>query len=383
MGKIKVGALGMLDEHKFRRLSSLREDWINDGDDMLINPEYKLNKIANELKPNSLIVQVKKVLKENEKYKTIVLNSCNGEELPIFEAGQKISITLSIKDKFYSRPYTITCSPSRALYGEYRITLKDSDDIVDKYLFNDIKLDEKITISSPFGEFYYNKIRDMKNVIAIINDKGIMPIYAMVQAIIDGTLNFNLNIFYSEKKEENLLFKEELMNYDSSSTKINVNFVLSEEEKEGFMTGFVSYDKMKPILNEDTSIFISGNEGMYKYLDKEIEKFKLPKKFVRYDSFFPKCNIRRVVKYNLSIYINNEKYVIPCYNNKTIMKAIEEGGIYIPSRCQNGSCGFCRSELVLGDVKVINDKRTSADKKFNFIHPCSTYPLSDIEIIVR
>ena len=65
------------------------------------------------------------------------------------------------------------------------------------------------------------------------------------------------------------------------------------------------------------------------------------------------------------------------------MEAIVYGGIYIPSKCQNGSCGFCRSELVCGEVKIVNDKRTKADKKYNYIHPCTTYPLSDLEIIVR
>ena len=48
-----------------------------------------------------------------------------------------------------------------------------------------------------------------------------------------------------------------------------------------------------------------------------------------------------------------------------------------------GSCGFCKSELLSGEVKIVNDKRDSIDKKYNYIHPCCTYPLSDIKIIVR
>mgnify|MGYP003308156798 FL=1 len=38
------------------------------------------------------------------------------------------------------------------------------------------------------------------------------------------------------------------------------------------------------------------------------------------------------------------------------MQALMDGGVYIPSKCHNGSCGYCRSELVLGEVKIINDK---------------------------
>ena len=191
---------------------------------------------------------------------------------------------------------------------------------------------------------------------------------------------------------------EDLGAFDYSQTLLNIvvpiaflcvweavlKFVLAEEEKDGYLTGYVSTDKIKSVYRDgETSFFVAGDEGLLKYLDKELEEFKLPKKFIRYDSFLPVCNTKRVVKYNLGIYVNGEKFDIPCYNNKTLLQAIEDGGIYIPSKCQVGVCGLCRSELVKGEVKIINDKRSDADKKFNYIHPCSTYPLSDIEIIVR
>lgn len=227
-------------------------------------------------------------------------------------------------------------------------------------------------------------MRDEENVIAIVSDGGIMPIYSMIKAIIDGVDNYKLTIFYSEKNEKDLVFKKKLLEYNEVSNKVKVNIVLSEEKKAGYMSGFVSLDKIKKEYDSgNTSIFIAGNEGLLKYLDNELKDLSIPKKFIRYDNFLPRCNIRKVVKYNLILYIKDEKYEIPCYNNKTIMKAIEESDIYLPSKCQNGSCGFCRSELLKGEVKIVNDKRTMADKKYNYIHPCATYPKSDIEIIVR
>ena len=122
---------------------------------------------------------------------------------------------------------------------------------------------------------------------------------------------------------------------------------------------------------------------MLKYLNKELESLKLPKKLIRYEDYLPVCNIKKVNTYKLTLLINNEKYEVPCYNNKTIIQSIYESGIYIPSKCNVGSCGFCKSELLSGEVKIVNDKRDILDIKYNYIHPCSTYPLSDIKIIVR
>ena len=385
MEKIKMSSLGLFDEQKFKKIANDREEWLNSGDDMLLNNAYQMNKLAREVDPIQLVVTVSKIFLETEKYKTFLLTSKNGESLPLFKAGQKISITLRIDDKYYTKAYTLVSSPNESINGEYRITVKnDKNNPVDDYLFNKAKIGEKFNITSPFGDFYYSSIRDQKNIIAIANDEGIMPILSMMRAIVEGSLKANLTLYYNEKTEDDILYKDDLLELADKSDKIKVKLVYIDENRKGCLSGYITVEMLEEeIVPNNTSIFISGNEGLLKYLNGELEKLKLPKKFIRYNSFLPVCNIKRVVKYKLSIYVNNEKYELPCYNNKTIMQALMDGGVYIPSKCHNGSCGFCRSELVMGEVKIVNDKRTSVDKKYNYIHPCCTYPASDIEIIVR
>ncbi len=44
--------------------------------------------------------------------------------------------------------------------------------------------------------------------------------------------------------------------------------------------------------------------------------------------------------------------------------------------------GSCRSLLLGGDVFIApeSDDRRAADRKLGYIHPCSAYPLSDLEL---
>lgn len=385
MEKIKMSSLGLIDEHKFKKLASDREEWLLSGEDMLLSNSYEVNKLANIVQPSEVIVGINKAVLETKEYKTISLIARNILELPLFNPGQKISITLKIDDKYYTKAYTLVSSPNDSLNGKYMITVKnDKENPVDNYLFNEAKKGERIVVSNPFGDFYYNPIRDHKNIIAIANDDGIMAILAMMKAIVEGNLDCSLSLYYSEKTEANLLYKDELIELSEKSDKIKVKIILIDENKKGYLSGYVTTEMLKEdIIENDTSIFISGNEALLKYLNTELEELKLPKKYIRYNSFLPVCNIKRVVKYKLSIYVNNEKYELPCYNNKTIMQALMDGGVYIPSKCHDGSCGFCRSELISGEVKIVNDKRTYIDKKYNYIHPCTTYPLGDIELIIR
>ena len=49
-----------------------------------------------------------------------------------------------------------------------------------------------------------------------------------------------------------------------------------------------------------------------------------------------------------------------------------------------GGCGWCGSRLVSGNVYVVKDYdgRRKADIKFGYFHPCSSFPLSDIEVSI-
>ncbi|MBP5311296.1 MAG: (2Fe-2S)-binding protein [Clostridia bacterium] len=71
-------------------------------------------------------------------------------------------------------------------------------------------------------------------------------------------------------------------------------------------------------------------------------------------------------------------------SDETLMKAIERSGIDIPSKCMSGACGFCHTKVISGDyyIPVSRDGRREADKIYNYIHPCCTFPRSDMEILL-
>ncbi len=380
---IKFNLNTLLNDNSLKSISKKREDYLNSGEDTLIVTNKYVDKLKEKLYKDEIVVEIKKI-EDYSKYKVITLCSLNEEELPIFKAGNKISITIEIDNKYYSNAYTIVSSPNRCFNGEYKIVILDKDTIIDRYLFSRVEVGERVVISNPFGEFYYNKLRDKDKVIAIVSSEGILTIMAMIYSLIDNVDDYKLTVFYTEKCFENILFYEELVRINKMFSNIDIKFLLSNEDRDGFIKGYVTKKMIKDLIkNNNYSFFLSGTEGMLKYLNKELESLKLPKKLIRYEDYLPVCNIKKVNTYKLTILINNEKYEVPCYNNKTIIQSIYESGIYIPSKCNVGSCGFCKSELLSGEVKVVNDKRNILDKKYNYIHPCSTYPLSDIKIIVR
>ena len=64
--------------------------------------------------------------------------------------------------------------------------------------------------------------------------------------------------------------------------------------------------------------------------------------------------------------------------------ALERAGLTVPSRCRSGECGWCRTKVISGDffAPAEHENRRYADKLSGYIHPCSTFPLSDMVLEV-
>ena len=111
----------------------------------------------------------------------------------------------------------------------------------------------------------------------------------------------------------------------------------------------------------------------------------MPKKAIRRDASccgdLPEESPSQVT---LTVRMRDEVYTLAARTNETLLTAMERAGLNAPNKCRAGGCGFCHSKWISGSYKVAEgrDGRREADRKFGFIHPCVTYPLSDMEIDV-
>lgn len=79
-----------------------------------------------------------------------------------------------------------------------------------------------------------------------------------------------------------------------------------------------------------------------------------------------------------------EEKTVTGSTDDSLLQILEKNGIAAPSHCRSGECGWCHSRLVSGEVYAPTsvDGRREADKKFGFIHPCVSFPLTDLTIEV-
>jgi len=61
------------------------------------------------------------------KDKKITIKSLENNSFPQFKAGQKISVTVKIDDKFYMAPFSLASNPAKSFVGEYTIIVKKDE----------------------------------------------------------------------------------------------------------------------------------------------------------------------------------------------------------------------------------------------------------------
>lgn len=236
-------------------------------------------------------------------------------------------------------------------------------------------------LGDPSGDFCYEPLKDAKHVVALAGGSGITPFYSMAQAIADGTEDFRLTIFYGAKTEKDIIFRSELDKL--ASEKIRVIYVLSDEEKEGFEHGFIGAELIQKYVSGDFTVMMCGPQAMYAYADGQLAAFSLPLRRVKKEA---NCVGVRDVKpqtFTLTVHIGFETFSVPADARETVLTAMERAGLHVSAKCRAGGCGFCHSKLVSGKFSLAGaDKRRLADAKFGYIHPCCSYPDSDMELIV-
>ena len=159
--------------------------------------------------------------------------------------------------------------------------------------------------------------------------------------------------------------------------------VLSEEEAEGYRHGFITADLLKEYIDDDTSVFMCGPDAMYRFVQDELNSLGFDSSKIRQErNSVGDRKVSEIKLFRLTAHIRDAVYELEAANNETLITALERAGIPAVVRCRNGSCGFCHSRVVDGEyfIDSKDDFRRAADKKFNYIHPCSTYPESDMEI---
>ena len=381
---------------KAEKLKKQREEtqeipWYYDGLENLcdrIHPGKQLLKITD----------IKALSHDTKLYRFISAN--NIKPLAPFRAGQYIGLIVEINGVRTSRPYSILSSPNQLAYYELGIRKKE-DGFLSPFIFENAKVGDIFEATEPLGNLYYNSLFHGKELVFIAGGCGITPFISMLRDISERAIALNISLIYGCLAEKDILFRDELEDIQKRRSNVKIKYILSEPEPDWKgECGFITRDK---VLNEIGSIkdkyfYIVGNRPMYQFIKEEMKELGVPKHRMYYEAFGVPEDITQVMgwptevddskKVKISIefrkFIKTEKIEFEAFCNEPLLNSLErtkELALYIDNGCRSGECALCRTKMISGKIFVPPEVTIrEVDKDFGFIHPCISYPLTDIQL---
>lgn len=390
----------------FTRLAASRAAHIQNAVARSFPPEesYSANRLAEELHPAHQYLVVQKVTELADDMRCYTLApdiEAGTEKIAWFSAGQYLSLNLEIDGMPVTRAYSISSSPRSTLSGTIEISVKRvPGGLVSNHILDTWKPGTKVDASGPLGTFTYERLRDAHTVIGLAGGSGITPFLSMARAIAEGDEDFDLVLLYGCRNLEVMAYREELTELAQKTSKVTFVPVLSdiaegEDVPSGCERGFITADLIRAYAPKGSySVFACGPQAMYRFLDTELPKLGIRRKFIRRELMGELHDPKKLDGYpvdakvpeTISVTVVREgmKEVVKGSSNDSVLQILEKNGIACPSHCRSGECGWCHSRLVSGDIfcPASVDGRREADLKFGYIHPCASFPLTDLEIEV-
>ncbi|MGN0485696.1 MAG: FAD-binding oxidoreductase [Acutalibacteraceae bacterium] len=396
-----ASSIKSLSMKKFLPMQKARQARFETGADAIPDAPDHAKDLAKALHPKRQFLKVSAVTQRAPDCKsfTLVPDPSRGtKDLAYFGAGKYLTVFQEVSGLPITRAYSISSSPSDSLKGIYELTVKRVDGgLLSNYILNNWEVGTEVEVSAPSGNFEYQPLRDATKVIGLAGGSGITPFLSMANAIADGDEDFDLTLLYGSRNRENILFREELDEIAARTTKFRVVHILSDADCElpdGAERGFITAELIQKYApeNEPYSVFLCGPQQMYAFADKQLEKLGLERKYIRHEMFGEFHDPKQQPDYpsdvpetvSITVTVQDETKTVTGSTSDSVMQILEKNGIAVPARCRSGECGFCHSHLLSGEVYVPKNMeyRRMADHKFRCIHPCCSFPLTDLTLNV-
>lgn len=382
--KFKKQMFGFMDMLRFKKLVPNRREALASGANTPLPQEYRTNELAKRLHPGMMDVELTAVRQVAAGMVELTFKRLDADAFPFFRAGQYVSLQGRVGESVVSRPYSIVSSPRQALANELVLGVADAG-FFSGWLNREAKPGDRFRMSEPTGEFHYETLRDKKQIVCIAGGAGITPFISMARSMADKDEAYEMILFYGARDEAHLAYQAELDELCQKAG-LRVVYVLSDEEKSGFAHGFITADLMEQFVDiKECTFFLCGPKAMYDFIDSQLASYQLPVKAVHRDATCcPNLKIDAPRTFRLTVHIRDEVFTMDAAEHETLLTAMERAGVPAPNKCRAGGCGYCHSKWIAGEFRIAEgrDGRREADRKFGFVHPCVTYPLSDMEIDV-
>lgn len=256
-----------------------------------------------------------------------------GKPLPGFSAGAHIAVRVP---NGMLRKYSLCNDPAER--DRYQIAVKreingrgGSCSLID-----DVNVDDEVTITAPVNDFGLPP--RAQDFLFIAGGIGVTPIMAMIRQVMAEGKRFRL--FYCSRSPETTAFRDEL-----SAPEFRDKVVIHYDQGDATR----SLD-LRPILAERKNrehLYCCGPRPLMEAVRAMTDHWSPTA--VHFEAF-SEAETHKADDKPFKVRLARSGDVLEVPTDKTILEVLRAHGLDVPSSCETGTCGTCRTKLLAGEA---------------------------------
>ncbi|MFQ5820685.1 MAG: ferredoxin--NADP reductase [Candidatus Heimdallarchaeota archaeon] len=200
-----------------------------------------------------------------------------------YKAGQFFVIDIPVDGEKYRHHFSFSSSPTEKGYLEFTTKMSDSDF---KKALQKLNPGDNVYLKGPFGKFTLDE--GIKKIAMLAGGIGITPFRSIIKDSVDKNRALNFILLYGNHREEDIIFREEFDEIQSSIHNLKVVHILLEpsESWNGY-TGFIDSKIIQteiPDYNE-RHFYVCGPPKMIEVMEKILQELNIPKDQIKTEAF--------------------------------------------------------------------------------------------------
>lgn len=311
-----------------------------------------------------------------------------------YQPGQFLTLELPVPGKPIHRTYTISSSPSRPLSISLTVKAQGAS-IGTRWMLDNLREGTRIRAIGPGGIFVPDVPAD-KKLLLISAGSGVTPMMAITTYRWDLGGQPDICFVQCARRPSELVFRRRLEHMATRLPSIKLHFVVEQDDPHDpwsgyrgtfnqLMLGLMAPDYLErevyccgpePFMQVVRDMLIGFGFDMDHYHQETFAAPVLtPEEAPVLDDVVPSADATS------EIFFSRSGQHIACNETDTILAVSRIAGLNIPSGCNFGVCGTCKTRKVSGDVHMVHNGGISEeDIEAGYILACCSHALGKVEI---
>lgn len=320
-----------------------------------------------------------------------------------YGAGQHIIFRRKVNGQEIRRTYSLCSNP---FDKEWSVCVKQiPDGIYSSYVHKELKAGDMVEASAPTGKFAQSLSLDREGArryLFFAAGSGITPIISMIKMVLQQEPHCKVQLFYSNKNIQNIVFREELEQLRNLYIeRFELYHILTRQKREvELFNGRIDAEKLrqlsKNLIDPDAvdHCFICGPEAMTFEIRDELVELGLAKNKIHYELFV--TNLSEEDKKRAAAALESKfdgtkvtvieggtelKFVMSDdYDN--VLEAALAAGADVPFACKDGMCSTCKCRVEEGTVVMKKNfalEKDELDK--HYVLSCQSVPTTESLVV--